>query len=171
MEPLQHLRKTGQPSTIDRGKVGTSEEGPQIGSQKDRIGPSPSARQQLGRCHVDLIDVWAFFLIHLDADEPLVHLSSDGRVGEYLSLHDMTPVAGRVPHRQEDRFVFSAGLGEGFLSPGIPVHRIVGMELKVGTALGSQSIRLPALRALSHTWMHRDTCQHQDGEQASRSTQ
>src|SRR6188508_181120 len=49
--------------------------------------PSPAAGHQLHSAHVYLVDIRAFFAIHLDAYEALVHHSRYGIVLEALALH------------------------------------------------------------------------------------
>ena len=50
---------------------------------------------------------------------------------ERLSLHHVTPVARRVPDRQEDRHVALAGRREGGVAPRVPVHGVRGMLQQV----------------------------------------
>jgi hypothetical protein len=42
-------------------------------------------------------------------------------------FHDMTPVTGCVSNTQKDWFIFLARFLQGFISPGIPVHRVIGV--------------------------------------------
>ena len=44
----------------------------------------------------------------------------------------MAPVAGGIPDGKENRFVLRSGLCEGFIGPGMPVHRIVGVLDEIG---------------------------------------
>jgi hypothetical protein len=45
----------------------------------------------------------------------------------------MTPVTGGITDTQQDRFVFTLGLGKCFLAPGMPVNWIVGMLQEIRT--------------------------------------
>jgi hypothetical protein len=52
----------------------------------------------------------------------------------------MAPVAGRIAYTNYDELVFAGRFLQGFLSPGIPVHRIMGMLKEVGAGLVYQGI-------------------------------
>jgi hypothetical protein len=52
----------------------------------------------------------------------------------------MTPVASRIADREENRFVQFLSAMEGFLPPGIPINRIVGMLEEVGTCLLGETV-------------------------------
>jgi len=52
----------------------------------------------------------------------------------------MAPVAGGIAYGEEDRPVFSGCGLEGFLSPGVPVHGIVGVLPQVEALLGDEAI-------------------------------
>ena len=81
----------------------------------------------LNRLHVYIIDIGAFFSIHFDVDEVVVHDLCCGFMLEALMLHDMTPVAGAIAHAEQDGFVLIFGLLESFIAPGEPIHRVVLM--------------------------------------------
>jgi hypothetical protein len=49
-------------------------------------------------------------------------------------------VAGGVADAEEDGFVFLTGAGEGFLAPGIPIHRIVLVLEQVGRFFARQPV-------------------------------
>ena len=74
---------------------------------------------------VDGVEIGAFFAVDLDVDKVLVHLGRDGVVFEAFVRHDMTPVAGGIADREQDRFVLASGLTERGLVPGLPMHGIV----------------------------------------------
>ena len=74
-----------------------------------------------------MIQVRPLFPIHFYIDKMLIH--EDGRplVLETLPFHDMTPVAGGIADADQDRLVLGAGGGQGFFTPGIPIHGIMGV--------------------------------------------
>jgi len=51
-------------------------------------------------------------------------------------------MTGEVTNGEEDRLVFLACLREGILTPGIPIHRIVGVEEKIWTLRVNQAVRV-----------------------------
>jgi hypothetical protein len=77
--------------------------------------------------HIELIKIRPLFPVNLNIDEKFVHGPGHIFIFEGLLFHDVTPVAGRIADTQEDGFVLFPGTGEGFFSPGIPVHRVPGM--------------------------------------------
>ena len=124
--PWSTRGKPGRPRASSRREVGAGEEGLAVGRQEHRVRPAARARDELGRAHVDLVDVGALLAVHLDADEALVELARDLGVGEALALHDVAPVAGRVADREEDRLVLAGARGRrpprptGTSRPGCP---------------------------------------------------
>ena len=95
--------------------------------------------------HVDVVEIGPLLAIDLDRHEVAVHEGGDRLVLERLALHDVAPVAGRVADGEEDRLVLGPGALEGFLAPGIPVHRVVGVLEEVrarglGEAIGHGGI-------------------------------
>ena len=64
----------------------------------------------------------------------------DPGVLEALPLHDVAPVARRVADRQEDQLVLGTRLGEGLLTPGEPVNRIVRVLQEVGGVFEDESV-------------------------------
>ncbi len=152
---LQHLAPTQRPRLAERGQdsreagashpvagreVRPGEEGLEVVGQEDRVGPSARAGEELRRRHVDLVDVGALLPVELDRDEPVVHLPRDLGIGEALPLHDVAPVAGRIPHRQEDGLVLPSRLLEGLVPPRIPIDRVPGMEKEVRARFVCQAI-------------------------------
>ena len=58
---------------IARRKVGTGEEGPAVGGEKNGHGPTAPTGHGLDGLHVDGVDVGTFFAIHLHGHEAGVH--------------------------------------------------------------------------------------------------
>ena len=61
----------------------------------------------------------------------------DLRIFKAFVGHYVTPVACAVADAEKDWFVLCFGLGKGFLTPWIPVHRIVGVleQIRAGLML------------------------------------
>jgi hypothetical protein len=115
-------------------------EGAPVGIEPHAHGPAAVAVQGLHGGHVDRVHVGALLPVHLDGDEILVELARDLRILEGLLLHDVAPVAGGVAHREEDRTPGAARLGEGLVTPGVPVDRVVGVLAEVRAGLGDETI-------------------------------
>ena len=64
---------------------------------------------------------------------------------ERLVLHDVAPVAGGVPDREEDRLVLVPRLGERLFAPRVPVHRVVGVLQEVGTGFLGEAVHAHTL--------------------------
>src|SRR5262249_54081809 len=74
-------------------------------------------------------------------DEVAVEEAGDAGVRERLARHDVAPVTGRVPDRQEDRLVLALRLAERLLPPGIPGDRILRVLEAVGARLPREVVR------------------------------
>ena len=61
---------------------------------------------------------------------------------ERFLLHDVTPVTGRVADREQDRFIVLLGPVEGFVAPGVPVDRVMGMLQEVGARFQQETVRV-----------------------------
>ena len=136
----QHVGKSRPPPAGIRRKVGAAEERLQLRRQPDAHGPAAGPGRRLHERHVDAVDVGALLPVHLDRHEVLVEQRGDARVLERLVLHDVAPMAGRVADRQEDRLVLAPRTLERLVAPGIPVHRVAGVLLQVGTRLTGETI-------------------------------
>ena len=97
--------------------------------------PAAGAGHRLHGVHVDRVDVRALLAVDLHADEVVVHDQRDVRVLEGLVLHDVAPVAGGVPDRDQDGLVLLPGARERLLAPRIPIHGVVGVLQQVRRGL------------------------------------
>ena len=84
----------------------------------------PVPRQRDDGVHVHGVQVGALTPVDLHVDEVLVHQGGGLVVLERLVLHDVAPVAGGVPDREQDRLVLVAGAGlhsspHGYQSTGL----------------------------------------------------
>jgi len=59
-----------------------------------------------------------------------------------IFLDHMTPVAGGITDRKEDRLVFQPCFFKSFITLGIPIHRILRMLQQVGTLFIFQMVVL-----------------------------
>ena len=124
------------------GIVGAAIEGPSIGQQEDGHGPAALPGDGLHSLHVDIVDIGAFFAVDLDVDEERVHHLGGRGVFKAFMRHDVAPVAGAVTDAEQDGFVLRARHTEGFLAPGVPVDRVIGMLQEVGAAFGFQAVHV-----------------------------
>jgi hypothetical protein len=85
--------------------VGATEEGASVRGQEARHRPSALAVHGDGGVHVHGIQVRTFFPVHLDADEAGIHEGGHLVILERLVSHHVTPVAGCVADRQQDRHI------------------------------------------------------------------
>ena len=131
----QDARKRGNIMAVLGREIGAAIERPTVRGEKHRHRPAAAAGQHLDRIHIDFIHIRPFFAVHLDVDEQPVHQPGNMFVLKGLVGHDVAPVAGRIAHAQQNRFVFSPGLGKRLFTPRIPVHRVVGMLEQIGARL------------------------------------
>ncbi len=122
------------------GIVGAAEERPPVGRQEARHGPAALPGQRNGGVHVDGVDVGPLLAVHFDADEAVIHRRGHLVVLERLMCHHVTPVAGRVADREQDRRIASRGVGQCCGRPLLPVHRVVGVLAKVGAGGPSELV-------------------------------
>jgi hypothetical protein len=87
-----------------------------------------------------MIEVGPFFAIDLDIDKMRVHVGRGILILKTFPLHYMTPVTGRIADADQDGFVFPLRPLKGFITPGIPVNRIVRVLKKIGTAFECETI-------------------------------
>ena len=79
--------------------------------------------------------------VHLDRHEMVVHHRGDLGILERLPLHHVTPVAGRIADRYEQRTIELSRPADRLLAPRSPVHRVVPVLEQVGRRLARQEVR------------------------------
>ena len=137
--------------SILRRKISPGKKRFLIGSQEHGHGPATLIPVQRQRgLHVDLIKIGPLFAIDFDADEMLIHDPGDRLVLKRFPLHDMTPMAGGIADGEQNRSIQLRRLGQGLRSPGIPIHRVIGMLQEIGTGLLYEAIRLAAGGCAGH---------------------
>jgi hypothetical protein len=95
--------------------------------QEDGHRPAAAAGHRLDGVHVDRVEIGPLLTIDLDRDEPVIQQPRRGLVLERLALHDVTPMAGGVADRQEDRTVQELRSSERIGAPRHPIDRVVRM--------------------------------------------
>lgn len=148
------LEQSGEARTapaVLRREIGAGKERFLIGGEEHGHGPATLIPVQRQRgLHVDLIKIGPLFAIDFDADEMLIHDPGDRLVLKRFPLHDMTPMAGGIADREENRPLQFRGLRQRFRSPGIPIHRVIGVLQEIGTSLLYEAIRLAAGGCAGH---------------------
>jgi hypothetical protein len=124
---LQHLRPRRHPMAGVRWEVGAAVEGQLLGGEEHVQRPPAVAGHSLDGLHVDRVDVRALLAVHLHAHEAVVHQLGRARILEGLPLHHVTPVAGGVADRDQQRLVLAARPLERLRAPRQPVDRVPGM--------------------------------------------
>ena len=129
-------------------EVGPGVEGAAVGRAEDGHGPSTRARQRLGGRHVDGVEVGALLPVHLDGDEPLGQVGRRRRVLEALVGHHVAPVARGVADGEEDGLVLVTGPPQRLVSPGEPLHRVLGVLAEIRARLVGEAVHSTDARAL-----------------------
>ena len=132
IDARQHLHEPWPIEPGSRRKVCAPEEWPEIWQKECGEGPSSTTGHRSHRIHVCVVDVWKVFTIDLDGDEVLVHELCDFDIGKGLTSHHVTPVAGGVTDGQEDGPIQFSCPGKRFLTPRVPLDRILGVFPKIG---------------------------------------
>ncbi len=122
---LQQLAERSHPRSRRRREVGTGVKRLARRGEEDGHRPTAVAGEGDGDVHVDGVDIRPLLAVNLDVDKVLVHDRRGGGILERLVRHDMTPVARRVSHGQQDRYTTLGGLGERVRAPRPPVDRVV----------------------------------------------
>ena len=121
-------------------EVGPPVERVALGREPDVERPATPPGQLLHRRHVHPVDVGSNLAVDLDRDEVLVQEPRGRHVVEGLLLHHVAPMAGRVADADEHRAAEPLRGFERLVAPRIPVDRIVGVLLQVGTRLEEQAV-------------------------------
>ena len=129
---LQQLPKA-HPSVFGRGwEIRAAVKRLEFGCQENVQGPAAGAGGGLNETHVNLVDIGSFLPVDLDIDEMLVEVCGCGFILERLAFHHMAPMASGIANAQEDRFVLAPRQSQGFVSPRVPLDRIMGMLEEIG---------------------------------------
>ncbi len=126
-------------------EIGAAPERLGVGGEEHGERPAALLAELVQRAHVDRVDIGALLAVDLDVDEQLVHHRRGGVVLEALMGHHVAPMAGGVADRQQDRLAARAGLGQGRLAPGAPMHRIVLVLQQIRAGLVAQPVTVYAL--------------------------
>ena len=137
---FENAQKPGPVVSVFGGEVCTSKNRLAVRQKKDRKRPAAATRHYLDGAHIDLVEVRTLLAIDLDIDEVFVHDLRDRRVFERLVLHDVAPVTGRVSNAEQDQLVFCRRALKRLRTPGIPVHRIVGVLQQIRTSFVDQPV-------------------------------
>ena len=131
-DPAQDFHETRLSVAIFRRKIGAADKWLEPGRQPDVERPAAAAGRGLDEGHVNAIDIRTFLPVDFNIHEPRVHEGRDFFVLERLALHHVAPMAGGITDREKNRLLLPACFGKGFLAPGIPINRVVGVLEKVG---------------------------------------
>ena len=116
-----------------RGKVGAAEKGFAFRGEHHVQRPARASRGRLDIGDVQAVNIGSFFAVHFNRNEILLQDSGDAGIRIRFPLHDVAPMTREVADGQKDRLVLFAGFFKGCHAPWIPIHRIVGVQEKVGT--------------------------------------
>src|SRR5438270_2081818 len=116
---------------ILRRKISAAYEWFQIWSQPHAHRPATVAGGRLNEGHVNTVDIRTFLPIHLNVYELAIHDLGCVITLERLMSHNVTPMAGGIANRQEDRLILPTRFLERFFAPWIPIHWIMRVLEKV----------------------------------------
>src|SRR5579872_6047636 len=138
---------------IVRREISAAEKRFSIRRKPDRHRPAAAPGCGLHEHHIDTIHVGTFLPVDFDRDEGAVQQVGDFFGLERLALHYVTPVARGVANGEENWLVLASGFFKRFLTPGKPVHRIVGVLQQIGALLVGEAIGgHAALLLAGHQW-------------------
>src|SRR5262245_6540172 len=139
---LENLGEPWTPEAIVGWEIRATVKGLSVGRQEHRQGPTSTDPEHLHHMLVDLVEVWALLTVDLDIHKMPIHDLGDGFGLEGFALHHMAPMAGGVANAEQNGFVLRLGLRQSFLTPGVPIHRIMGMLEEVRARLMNQAVGL-----------------------------
>ena len=96
-------------------------------------GPTTTPRHCLYGIHVYMIKVRPLFSINFYIDKMFIHNNSCRFVFKTFFFHDMTPMTGRIANADKNWFVFFPGKSQSFITPGIPMNRVMCMLQQIRT--------------------------------------
>ena len=147
---LEDLHQARPTVTAIGRKIGSAVKRFQLRRKKNVERPAALSAHGLNERHINLVHVRALFAVHFDADKMFVQELRRRFVLKRLALHDVAPMAGGVADAEENGFVLVARFGEGRLTPGKPIHRIVRVLEQVRGLLAGQMIRVGVSAGWSH---------------------
>ena len=127
----QHSFEAGTPVLIARGKVSAAIKRLAVGCQECSERPSTLSTDGADGGLISAIDVGAFIAIHFHCNKTLIDDLRDFSVVIRLAIHHMAPV---TPHRanvQQDGFILPLRRSKSFLSPLMPLHRLMHRRAQV----------------------------------------
>ena len=142
VDPHEQIDEPGQLMPRRLRKIGAAEKGHE-GLRIQEHGQRPAARllsENLVGQLIDLVEIGAFFPIHLDVHEVFVHHTGGRRVFERFVCHHVAPVTARISDRQQDGFTRFSRSCEGSFIPGLPVNGIVGVLLEIRAGLPGEAV-------------------------------
>ena len=103
-------------------------------------GQPPLPGQQLHSRLVYVIQVGALFAVYLYVHEVFVHQSGYLLVLKGFALHNVAPVASGVAYGQQNGPVLDPGPVKRFRTPGVPIHRVMGVLKQVRAGFLDQTV-------------------------------
>ncbi len=91
---LQKLTEADHAAAALGREVGAGIPRAAVGGEPEGVRPAAAPGDELGRGHVDVVDLRPLLAVHLDRHEVVVEDLRDARVLERLALHHVAPVAG-----------------------------------------------------------------------------
>ena len=125
VDRLQQLPEARLPVPRLVGEVGPGEERAALVVEHAGHRPTALPGERDRRLHVDRVDIGPLLAVDLDVHVVLVHVRRGRLVLERLVRHHVAPVAGGVPHAQQDRHVALPRLRERLIAPLPPVDGVV----------------------------------------------
>ena len=158
-QPREEIEKAeaiakGVTREVRAGKERTS-----LSVHHNRQWPPAMSGKCLTHIHTHRINIRTFFAIDLDTDEVFIEICSNGLVFEGLALHYMTPVTCRIAHAHKHRLVLGTCTCERFVTPRIPIHRIVCVLQEIWRLFESETIRVRVIRHRHVRWSGSNTHQ------------
>ena len=93
------------------------------------------------RRHINVINIWALFSVELYGHKMLIQVSCDLLIFERFTSHNMTPVARRVAHTEQNRLILFYRFSKGLFSPRVPIYRLISVKLQVRRGFVNEVVR------------------------------
>ena len=131
---VQQGQKPGLPERIVFGQIGGSKKGLLLRRHDNGEGPAAAAGYGGADLHVYRVHIRPLLPVHLDRNKVPVQNFRHLPVLKGLVGHHMAPVTGGVADAEKNRLVLLLRPLKSFLTPGIPVHRILPVLAQIGGA-------------------------------------
>src|SRR4029077_18905400 len=121
----EHAFEAGAAILIARREVSAAIKWLAIGCKEGGERPSPLSTDRADRSLIAAIDVGTFIAIHLYRNKTIIDDLRDFSVVIGFAIHHMAPMTPHGANVQQNGFILPLRRSKSFLSPFMPLHRLM----------------------------------------------